>query len=264
MNESYDNQLDHVLQDWAQTSALGAEDIASLQQRIQDCMLTEQLVSPASGPESGREHHERRRLFTPLAATAAAILLAFFAGRYLRPLASGDDIAHLIMPRTDQAPLLAEYEEVFGPELSWLVEQPTRSEIGLRPAGTNATSPGREFVAVRLILIARPTSGKEWKEVQSLDVVARREEVVEVAAKSDRHAALTLWAYPLDEKMISIDLRYEPSEFAAESKVPSDVAIESSSVQSLGESTPVVSFESEGVEYRLYQSAVLIPANGVG
>jgi hypothetical protein len=229
MSESHDKQLDQVLQGWAKSQAVAADDLASLQRRIEDRMRTEQLLSPASIQESRPAEPKRRRLLAPLAAIAAAILVAFFAGRTMRPLASDDDFAHLIMSRADRIKLL-----------------------------------GRDFVAVRLTLVARTTSSKEWKEVQSLDVVTRREEVVEVAAKSDRHPALTLWAYPLDDNMISIDLRYEPSEFAGLSKLPSDFAIESSTVQSLGEPAPVMSFENDGVEYRLYQSAVLLPESGVG
>jgi hypothetical protein len=264
MSESHDNQLDQVLQGWAKSQSVAADDLASLQRRIEDRMRTEQLLSPASIQESRPAEPKRRRLLAPLAAIAAAILVAFFAGWTMRPLASDDDFAHLIMSRADRIKLLGEYKDVFGPELSWLVEQPTRAEIGLRPAGADASTLGRDFVAVRLTLVARTTSSKEWKEVQSLDVVTRREEVVEVAAKSDRHPALTLWAYPLDDNMISIDLRYEPSEFAGLSKLPSDFAIESSTVQSLGEPAPVMSFENDGVEYRLYQSAVLLPESGVG
>lgn len=263
MNERRDNQTDQALQDWAKNQAVGADNLASLQRRIIDRILIERLVSPAPGPESVRVD-EKRRLLAPVAAIAAAILVAFFAGWYLRAHDSNDGLTHMVLAPADWAQLLSEYKNVFGPEFSWLVDQPMRSEIGLRSPGADASAMERDFVVVRLILVARSGNGEEWKELQSLDVVARREELVEVAAKSNRHTALTLWAYPLDDKMISIDLRYEPNEFVGQSDMPRDLAIESSSVQRLGEPARVMSFENDGVEYRLYQNAVLLPKNGVG
>jgi hypothetical protein len=263
MNKPQDHQLDHLLQDWAQRHAVGADDLASLERRIKDHLATEHRLTSATQPQSVAARASRR-VSAALVGLAAALLIALFGWWYLKPRDSSVDVAQAPSPPRDQAHLLAEYQEVFGPELCWLVEQPSRSEIGLRPPKSQPSAVPNDFVAVRLLLVARPASGQEWKEIQALDVVARREEVVEVVAESDRQTALTLWAYPLDDKMVSIDLRYKPSEFAGQATIPAGVAIESSSVQSLGESAPVYSFERDGVEYRLYQSAVLVSGNGVG
>jgi hypothetical protein len=262
MNEPQDNQLDDLLQNWARSRAVRTDDLASLELRIKDRMLTEHL-SMGPQPQSASASRNGSQFLKVFVGIAAAILIALFGWWYLRPSGTNADFAQTASPSADQAHVLAEYQKVFGPELSWYVEQPSRSEIGLRQSGSQPSATPHDFVAIRLLLFARPASGKEWKEIQALDVVACPEEVVEVAAESDRHTTLILWAYPLDKKMISIDLRYEPSEFARRTNVPSGISIESSSVQSLGELAPVYSFEREGIEYRLYQSAVLLPENGV-
>lgn len=263
MNEPKDNQLDQMLQDWAQSHAVVADDLASLERRIKDRLVTEHRLTPATQPQSVAAR-AGRWVSAAVVGIAAAMLIALFGWWNLKPRDDSVDVVQATSPPIDQAHLLAEYQEVFGPELCWLVEQPSRSEIGLRSPRPQASAMPNDFVAVRLLLFARPTGGAKWKEIQALNVVARREEFVEVGAESDRQTALTLWAYPLDDKMISIDLRYEPSEFAGQASILSGVAIESSSVQDLGESAPVYSFEHEGIEYRLYQSAVLLPGNGIG
>ncbi len=263
MNEPQDNQLDHLLQDWARSRAASTGDLISLQRRIKERILTENTLSGGPPLQTVVTSREGGRFFSIFVGIAAACLIAFFGWWYLRP-SGQDDFAKNVPASTDRARVLTEYQEVFGPELSWFVEQPSRSEIGLRLPGSQPAATPNDFVAVRLLLFARQAGDQEWKEIQALDVVARREEVVEVVAESDRRATLTLWAYPLDEKMISIDLRYEPSRFAGQVDVPADMAIESSSLQSLGELAPVSSFEREGVEYRLYQSAILLPEKGVG
>jgi len=61
MNEPRENQLDPLLQDWAQSHAVGADDLASLERRIKDRMLTEHLLTPEPQVQSSGAPHVRRR-----------------------------------------------------------------------------------------------------------------------------------------------------------------------------------------------------------
>jgi hypothetical protein len=202
------------------------------------------------------------------------VLFALAAwSRYLAPKNVGDEVVHGTQDEKPAIPgpwlndtkhLLGEYRELFGTQFAWLVEQPNRAEVGLHSTDFTELSASDEYVVVRLVLVARRTDESDWDEVQNLNVVVRREELVEVFSDTDRSASLVMWAYPLDDEMVSIDLRYEPSKFAERLPMFEGLSFESSGVQRLGKSTKIQSFVRGGVEYRLYQSADVIDGNDVG
>lgn len=278
MNRSDENELNRILEEWADENVASASALDALKRKVDDRLAAYVPalvdVKPLQRPPS------RRWLVASILATAAVLLVAVglwrrgggdgTEGNGLKPLSSA--IAQDPHPLPDDAVsinheerLLEEYQAVFGRDLTWVVERGGRADVGLiRSTDTADAAHAEQFVAIRLVLWSRSTGGGSWKQLQDFNVLAGREELVQIPSPADGIASLTLWAYPLDEKMISIDLRYEPSEFASQANVPRDVVIESSSVQRFGESAPVVTFEREGVEYRLHQSAVLLTENGVG
>jgi hypothetical protein len=267
MSDSHDKNLDGLLKDWAQSRDASAGHLAALQQQVETRMAAEPLVTMRSVPVTSVSARRGWWLAAASLGIAAALFVALSGWwEFLRSNGSRGEIAETLeQPQIPTAPaladriqLLTEYQEVFGPDFAWLVEQPNHADVGLRPSDSRRAVDPRDYFAVRLMLFARPANGKKWKAVQSLNVVAGREEFVEVSSERESGAALTMWAYPLDEKMISIDLRYEPSKFADHSNLPDGMLIESSGVQALGEAAAIQSFERGGIEYRLYQSADLL------
>ncbi len=180
------------------------------------------------------------------------------------PTAASSDPSIPAIDWTANRQVLAEYQNLFGSEFQWIIEQPARTEVGIRPSATTAPTPPGEFVVVRLMLMARPVDTNDWREVQRVNVVAQREEVVEIADVAGRHSSFALWAYPVEGGMISVDLRYNPSTISGTSPTIESISIESSSLQPRGRTTQIRSFVSGGVEYRLYQSADLLDGEDVG
>ena len=162
------------------------------------------------------------------------------------------------VPMSQQTRLLKEFQDLFGPDLVWIVERDGRADVGLiDPSSPAATSRPDRFIAVRLVLWARPVSGGDWNETEVYNVLAGQEELVQVAPTSNGTAPLALWIYPLDDKMVSIDLHYQPA-------VPTSKRINQSIIQPLGECTNICGFKKDGVEYRLYQTADLITGDDLG
>ncbi len=267
MTLNADNQLDRLLEDWADKSAVSKDNLAALQQKV-----VEQLAEgSANALELARPSMASRRFVAAGLATAAVLLVSIGVWRYslwqpttgnpsqIASLINGDDSVgsfeaywpkHLVR----QQRLLAEYQDVFGQGLAWVAETDQSCDVGLAASGAKEVAPS-EYIAIQLWLVARNKQDGQ-SEVHTVSVLVGREELVEIPAAAGG-GQLVIWAYPVDEGMISIDFRYQPSSVVG-------AEIDGSNLQRVGRVTNIHSFERDGVEYRLYQTADLLDGDDLG
>ena len=259
MNPSKDNRLDRLLEAWADKSAASAEPLSILRQKIDEQLDSNKAVTL----ELPRRSTATRRYVAISLAVAAVLLLAF--GVWRSPLgrqptdtplqfatlrsydSAGSFQAYWRKHLLHQKQLLTEYREVFGQGVTWVTETEQGCDVGLISTDKSNRLPS-EYLVVQLWLVARNQQSGQ-SEVRTISVLAGRDEVVELpAAAGGGH--LVLWAHPVDEAMISIDLRYQPAS--------TGIQIDGSNLQRVGQVTNIHSFEQDGVEYQLYQTADLI------
>lgn len=267
MNSSRDNQLNRLLEDWADKSATSAEDLTALRQRVVEQLDNDSAVAvelPSSSTST--------RPFVAAGLAAAAVLLVSVGvWRYYHdPRPTGNQAQIAVVPKgyplagsfqeywpkhlIRQRRLLSEYHILFGSSVSWVTETEKSCEVGLVSTGARDVDPS-EFIVIQLWLVARDQQDGH-SEVRSISVLAGREELIEIPAAIGG-GPLALWAYPIDEETISIDLRYQPSSVAG-------VEINDSKLQRVGRVTNIHSFEQDGIEYQLYLTADLLDANDRG
>jgi len=261
MNNSHDKRLDRLLEDWADKRAASEEDLTVLQQQIGKQLSYSQPVAQYFPQQS-----TSTRRYMAIGLAAAAVLLVTF-GLWRHPLLQqqADNQPQFALIDTKdsakafethwpkqlrhQERLLTEYRDLFGSRVTWVTETDHRCDVGLAAAGTSVRIPS-EFIVVQLWLVARNQQNDE-SEVHSISVLAGREEMV-ILPTAVGGGQLELWAYPVDEAMVSIDLRYQPASVAG-------VEIDGSNLQRVGQVTKIHSFEQDGIEYQLYQAAALVP-----
>jgi len=275
MNQSNDNRLDRLLEDWADRSAVCTEDLTTLRQRIvkrlDDSDNNDKTVALGLPlPDTAT------RRFAAVGLVAAAVLL-FALGVWWNSLRqppaetplqfatlgafdsdasdfTGSFQAYWPKHLRRQKRLLTEYRGVFGQGVAWLSETEQSCDVGLVRADASERVPS-EYVVVQLWLVARNVQSGQ-SEVHTISLLAGREEMVELPlAAGSGH--LVLWAHPVDEEMISIDLRYQPASVAG-------VEIDGSNLQRIGQVTNIHNFDQDGVEYKLYQTADLLDSDDFG
>ena len=259
MNRSHDSRLNRLLEEWADNRAASSADLTAMQRRIVEQLeadSTEFADLPRPTTASGQ-------WVAVCLATAAALLVGL--GTLYYHLLQQRDQPQLASTEVFDSPqafetywpkqlqrqeqLLTEYREVFGQGVTWVTETEQNCDVGLAPKDTSCRVPS-EYIVVQLWLVVRDQRNGHTK-VRTISVLAGRDEVVELpAAAGGGH--LVLWAHPVDEAMISIDLRYQPASVAG-------VEIDGSNLQRVGQVTNIHSFEQDGIEYQLYQAADLVP-----
>ncbi len=270
MNSNHDDQLDQLLENWGnKKNAACAKDLATLRQRV-----VERLDDDSAATIELQMHSTSTRSFLAAGLAAAAILLVSVGiWRYSleqpptdNPLqlafgtapweSSGTFEGYWAKHLRHQGQLLTECNKVYQHRVAWVAETEQNCDIGL--ATTDAgevVSNENEYVVIQFWLVANnPKEGQP--KVHTITVLASREEWIEIPATIGG-GPLALWAYPIGDGMISIDLRYQPASVVG-------IEIDGSNLQRIGQVTNIHSFEQDGIEYRLYQTADLIDDKDLG
>jgi len=151
--------------------------------------------------------------------------------------------------------LFVEVGRHFDGQLAWLAESADQVRIGLRTesGGTpTAARPDVPAVAVRLVVLRRDESSPHWSHVWSLDLVAQGEEVVSLPSGLGGCPELTLWTHVLPDGMIAVD-----ADFALGDRAP--LRSVQSGVYRSGVPALVCSKHHHGAEYRVFQTAAVLP-----
>jgi len=268
MNPSHDNQLDRLLENWADKSAASAKDLAALQQQVAQ-QLARSSVNMAELPTLSTMP---RRLVAVGLAAAAVLLVSVGAWRYHLWQLPADNLpqspvamagydsmesfqAYWSKHLSQQKQLLMECNQVYGHEVAWVAETEQRCDIGLAATDTGQVVPS-EYVVIQLWLVAIHPQESPAKKTHTITMLVGREECVEIPAAIGG-GPLVVWAYPIGDGMISIDLHYQPASAVG-------IEIDSSNLQRIGQVTNIHSFEQNGIEYRLYQTGDVLEDKDLG
>lgn len=262
MTDPRDDKLDRLLQTWARDRSVDGEELRTLQEQVS------QRVAADAGPRDavplavGMPQGWRRGLAVGMA-TAATVLVAVGIGLNqfgeAPPNAKNEAPQETALGPADaswskhilqQSELLARCQELFDGRLAWLAESGSDSVVELKSEDLDVPEP--QFIAIRIRVASRKAGTQQWNDLQTIDVLTRQEEWVEVSMPAAGASRLALWAYPAENKVVSVDLRYASASIRGEPVV-------ASSLLQAARPTTVHSFVKEGVEYQIYQTAAVVP-----
>jgi len=231
-----------------------ARDHAALADRVVEAIRADRAVAPLPpAPLSHGRWIERATWFAAgLAATVAVTWIGWPDRR--------DDAADDWPPAArfaagqlaEKAAMVSGMVATFGDGLAWIAEHDRRVDVGLAPGGTGGGGP----VAVRIIVLTRRAGESTWQPAWRSDVVARDEQVVDVAAGPGGTGRLRLWAHALPDGSFAIDGELR----LAHAAVPLEASY--SGVQPPGVPRRVTGDRTRDVEWQIIQTVEPLDAGG--
>jgi hypothetical protein len=243
MNNEPD-QLDHLLQQWVDRHEPSDAHLARLRQ---------QILAQASGTpliSSSANWQRSVGLRAAIAALAACVLLAvaWLQPRPLEKVALEVPTGAVHVPAEHLQAIVAEMERLFEGRLAWIGE--TNQDIALGIPGDDREIPEGSHVAVRVVVLKRPSPSAPWQALWIGDVVSHSDELVEVVAPRDG-SRLSLWAHLLPDGAVTID-----TELAVGND---DKRWTSSTVQQPAVPTQIALRRDGTAEYQVWQTAAILP-----
>ncbi len=244
-----DEGLDHAIHQWGAERTASADHLEQLQRQIQA------KLEAAVGAVETSTPHRQGVFWRAVIAIAALVLIAIgiFSIDWNRtPMNVAADESVFELARTDvgkQRQLYQRFAEVYGKELLWISDVDGELSVELESAPELARR--KEFVGVKLVLVSRVVDRKEhgsWKLERSVSLLAGREERVQLNLNDENAFQLEIWAFPVEQHLVSVDLR-------CRFDLPVSVSVANSELYRSGKPINVYSLIQDGVEYRLYQSA---------
>ncbi len=269
MTNIKDQDLDRILKEWASAHAFDGRDREALEQRILS-QFRENHPIDTSRPTT-REFGGRWRLrsVAVLTATAAALALVTLV---VHKIVVRDQL-DLAIVGTDAEPftpallswkdadhgkhLLAELQNVFDRKVIWVSEDSKEVSVGVAPSSEFPGPAGDVFVAIRVTLVGRRAASESWKVIDTINVIAGQQETVELAQGSAAGSGVFVWAYPLADGSIAIDL-------SGWKAGPDKVSISSSNVVKPGQLSTIREYTKDGMEYRVFQATELLKSDDLG
>lgn len=245
-------ELDQVLQRWAASRRADALRLDALRGRIFRQTIEEPYAPQAITLASGRRSYPWR--YAAAGCLAASLLLGsalLWSAGDPDPTAEGTTPSAHRFSVSQRAEVAAAYQELFGRDLAWVVEDQRRAEIGLKTGSAGAPDSATPVVAIRLVIWTRPAGGATWQELHTLDVLTESERLIQTSGHTGGAPPLALWAYPIDDNHIAIDVALQIG------KQPKEL-VEGSFVQRYGEYTNVLTVVRDGKEYRIFQIAEVL------
>ena len=143
-------------------------------------------------------------------------------------------------------------ERVFGTHLDWAAESEGRMCLGISPETQELASDGAPRVAIRVVIVSRPKTQREWSPVWSVDVVTRSEQLVELTPDvCGRGGKLLLWAYVLPDGMLAVDAKMGLAQ-------PATLDSSFSKVQQPGTPELVLATQTADTEYRVFETVAVL------
>jgi hypothetical protein len=260
MNFDEDANLDAVLQGWSARQAPTPEQIDKFAEAVHARIADESLIAVANASQSNAPASLRGRWLIYGSALASAIALLLYvvprpevAKRHL-PGAGPDDTPPFtaqILPQemNELAVLRDELQLLFPREFAWSMRRGRDVEIGLKSSAAHLEA--ARMLAVRFVVATRSKAVREWRTIQTIDLLTTDEHVVRSEPLSDKPAAVYLWSYMMPDGKCLIDVELQ-------GVIPDATKVSSSSLESTGAVTEIWRSEKDGIEYRVYQSAELL------
>ena len=279
-----DQLLDEVLQQWGADRTAADPHLDALQDKIKQTLrdrqsagvdvgttraLPPENLNAASTPQTTSTQTAKPQHSVLKRLAIAAMVLVSLGGigtgyswlnqdRTLSTSSSDDGLA-LAIDTTQlqyQQVLLDRYQEVFGDNVNWVSE--LDGDVNIRLAGNSSVRDQESlgsakkpvFLSVRLVLVSldHASDKRQWKVVRDVNLLTKQEQRVELMAKQ-AGSDFSIWAYPVDMDLVSIDLD-------CQIVAPLEIKVTTSELQKTGETAEIFSTTLDGVEYRLYQTAV--------
>ncbi len=228
-------------------------DQTALAARVGAAIRTDPGIAPAVAIPGDRRWLERSAWFA--AGLAAAVAVAWFAWPARHDDAAADwppSVRFAARQLAEKTAVVAGMEATFGTGLAWIAEHDRRVDVGLAPA--DAVGGGR--VAVRIVVLTRQAGETRWRPAWQSDVVARDEQLVDVAAGPGGGGRLRLWTHALPDGAFAIDGELR----LAHAAVP--LAAAYGGVQRPGEPRRVTGNRTGDVEWQVIQTVVPLPPGG--
>ncbi len=286
MKEQHPDPLDHLLRQWAERHASAEADAERLHGRIAAAVGDNAFVDLPPATPVHRHVWGWALAFALGAAVAVVVMVALrardgqrlpeslpggLAGNVPACDVPGSDVPGSDVPASDvprsaffaqselaeKAKVLAAMQDLFAGRLAWVGETGREVQLGLLPDAAAGARPGldrtRAPLAVRVVVLARP-SGGAWKPIWQADVIARDEEVVDLAAQDARDGSLRLWMHALPDGAIAVD---------ADLALKGAPCVRSafSGIQQTGVPQRVFGSQTGDAEYQVYQTVAPLQAN---
>lgn len=238
------DQLVFRLQAWRRRQD-APHDNSALVRRVGEAVRSDPALVPAP-VILPRDRWIGRSLWLT-AGLAATLVIAWFAwpvGENGNPTDWPPSVRFMPRQLSQKAELVAGMEATFGDGLAWIAEHDRRVQVGLVPDSAESC----RRVAVRIIVLTRRVDEPTWQPAWRSDVVARDEEVVDVATGTAGTGRLRLWAHALPDGAFAIDGELT----LADAAMPVDTSY--SGVQRPGEPRRVTGDRTRDVEWQIIQT----------
>ena len=255
--DELDQRLDDALQQWGQQFTADESAIEAAKEKTIAAFANEPMREKTSSSSHRTGHW---KVIASLAASIAILALGgwWFMNQGGVKVASNQvDSAALMKAQSDpdrQRVLLTRFRELFGDQLNFVSEIDNEVQISLDESDLSRPN-DRNFLAVELVLLSRSlkASDLDWNVVHRASVLARSEQRVDTPDDSSPFV-FSMWALPIEDDLISIDLHC---------RLPGEDAVEvvSSELQRSGSANQIHAFTRAGVEYRLYQTGTRLESD---
>ncbi|WP_437222290.1 hypothetical protein SH661x_002714 [Planctomicrobium sp. SH661] len=250
------DSLEQILVNWSEAHEPQQPDLLALQQRIINALQRNAESSDADS--ANRSVHEllstKRGRYGAVIITAAAMLLVALTLRFqLRPtpMRSSETIAEASAWQSPEslkkhAALFQELQQLFDQRIRCVAESDQTLTFELVEEGELPDPESWRPLSIRIVLQRRVPGERDWTPVSHVNVVSKPEQVCRLTLGPSQ---LRLWAFRLPDGMILVESEFPLTDGMGPRMAASQLLPE-------GEAREVLSVVSDGVEYRVMESAV--------
>lgn len=248
-----DDKLVRALREWAEGRSASAEHVRALQDRVIESLAGSRPLVSQSG-----EHGALVRwgaLAYGTLAVAATLLIGITLVQWLSSPTDGEPqpvaAQFSAIEVAAKARLLGELRALFGDRFGWVAESDQHVQIGLSDEESAAKGP---YLAYRLVMFRKAASETQWQTVWIFDVVAGNELVVHEQQAGGQGNSVSLWGFLLPDGNVAVDVEAQLTAIGG-------VRSKGSVVTRPGVPTELFSGSKDNVEYRFYQTVMLVTAD---
>lgn len=275
MNEKADEQLDRLLQKWADEHAANGEQLEALSQRVMSHLESggeqpeSELASPASIGTKIAGSHKGWRTVAVISMTAAALLIVALVvvssnrrnGTVQKTdsISKGEDDKSKLPPEftwltkdqiAGKRSLLTEMDRMFTDRLTWVAESDGQVQVGLAES-EHLSNLSAKSLAIRVVVVRKTREDPIGTPVWAVDLVTRNEQLVQVTPNSRGNANLSLWAFVMPDGNVAIDTDLHLR--GSHAMHPTTSIVQQSGLPSI-----VYSHREDGAEYVVYQTVSVL------
>ena len=251
-HDEIDHRLDEALQHWGKQFTADESSLVAAKASAVDALRNESSLLKISSVSK----HNSSSIWKVAVSVAATIAIFALGTWALMQQDNSSEIASeeinsaaILKAQSDskkQQIILSRFRELFGRQLNFVSDIDDEVQISLESDQSLRTD--GNFLVVELVLLSRSINAEvpDWNVEHRASVLARSEHRVESRDGSSPFV-FSMWALPIEDDLISIDLHC---------RLPGQETIEvvSSELQRSGSANQIHTFTRAGVEYRLYQT----------